>query len=383
MSTSLSLDFDDKVALSSQVLTKLLNDESVGNVVEAMLNDGGYDTESVRDELADGNDSSIIEYLEEHSTDWKERDRQIFLETLTDIFLHGITDYQTLTRHPNDSETETNQTEGSNHRKLTDLNEWQNANAVQLRYALRFVLLERNKNETKQINTDKVISFLCDKQKFEGKDLKMSKCKFAHLLFENVSVCHLPAKRILQSLRDYKFWRMPTNYSDLCIPQIFSEGIRTKLELNDCSKMSGEEILRSIQFKAFSDCIFERNRFVNLLKNECGIPIGESIKLHTFTKEFVSKNRAKFFQLTNAKSEFIHLMSKRILPRFNEKNSKNQLNANEIVRFIKSRSDINEKYFSHKNRKLVASEIKKFNKTIKTGPIRKLCSNFNSHLVFK
>merc|ERR1712130_584756 len=64
---------------------------------------------------------------------------------------------------------------------------------------------KRNKKNKEEINIEKVIHFLCNEQKFNENDLKMSKCKFAHLLFENVSVCHSPSKQILQSLRNYAF----------------------------------------------------------------------------------------------------------------------------------------------------------------------------------
>merc|ERR1712228_144215 len=147
-------------------------------------------------------------------------------------------------------------------------NEWQNINAMQLRYALQFILLQTNKNKKqsqKQINIDAVILFLCDDQKFDGNNLKMNKCEFAQLLFENVSVCHCPSKHILQSLRDYKFEQIPTNYFDLCAPQIFKNAIRTRLEFNDLSKMSEDDILLSIQFKEFSQCVFNKKRFANLL----------------------------------------------------------------------------------------------------------------------
>merc|ERR1712228_700441 len=186
-------------------------------------------------------------------------------------------------------------------------NEWQNINAMQLRYALQFILLQINKNKKqsqKQINIDAVILFLCDNQKFDGNDLKMNKCEFAQLLFENVSVCHCPSKHILQSLRDYKFEQIPTNYFDLCAPQIFKNAIRTRLELNASSKMSEDDILLSIQYK------------------ECGIPMGKCLKLHSFVIDFVEKNKAKYFKAKETKeckdNDLICLMSKVILPRFNE-----------------------------------------------------------------
>merc|ERR1711971_1128261 len=98
----MNIDFDNKVILISQVLDALLDEETLGQHVEDILNDGGYDTDGVRDDLEafEQDDSTIMEeILSDASFAWTPFQRVLF-DAMSNVFIRGITNYQRLTQKP-------------------------------------------------------------------------------------------------------------------------------------------------------------------------------------------------------------------------------------------------------------------------------------------
>ncbi len=169
----------------------------------------------------------------------------------------------------------------------------ENVNCNQFRYILQLVLIECNEiiDEKYTLPVDKLISFLCNIQKYHNKKMILSGRKnFTTFLCDNVrGIKKGPARKLYRKIEHFDLTNLPYNKLDLDLSFIF----KLAIDMHNKKKtpiVSEDDIIPKLKY-----ITYERSIGLEFKKSFKKYKIGTIVSILRFVKEIITHNKNQYF----------------------------------------------------------------------------------------